>query len=109
MKYVSVSDARRNLASLVDQVERTIVVRNNKPVAAILHMDDFEALLSAQARARDPERVLRLLEARREVEEGRPGATVDFSRGSAEELLDLAREAPARPAKNMSRKRSKTR
>lgn len=105
MKYVSVSDARRNLASLVDQVERTIVVRNNKPVAAILHMDDFEALLTAQARARDPERLLRIAEARRDAEEGRPGATIDFSRGSAEELLDLVKEAAARRAKETARKR----
>lgn len=109
MKYVSVSDARRNLANLVDQVERTIVVRNNKPVAAILHMDDFEALVSAQARARDPEQLLRLVEARREVEEGPPGATVDFSRGSAEELLDLAEEAAARRARETSRKPSSPR
>lgn len=95
MKYVSVSDARQNLANLVDQVERTIVVRNNKPVAAILHMDDFEALLTAQAREREPERLLRLVEAHREVEEGRPGARFDFSRGSADELLDLAEGALA--------------
>lgn len=90
MKYVSISDARKQLADLVDSVERTIVVRNNHPVAAILHMDDFEALIAAQAREHDPQRLALLVEAHREVQAGRRQGVVDFSQGEVEELLDLA-------------------
>ncbi len=99
MKYVSFSDARRHLTRLVDQVERTIVIRNNKPVAAILHMDDYEALLGAQARERDPQRQLDLLHAQREVKTQTPGARVEFSEGDVDELLALAEtEAGHEPA-----------
>jgi prevent-host-death family protein len=90
MKYVSISDARKQLADLVGSVERTIVVRNNHPVAAILNMDDFEALVAAQLRERDPQRLSRLIEAHREVQSGRRAGLVDFSQGDADELLDLA-------------------
>jgi prevent-host-death family protein len=90
MKYVSISDARKRLADLVGSVERTMVVRNNRPVAVILHMEDYEALVAAQAREHDPQRLARLVEAHREVQAGRRQGVVDFSRGDAEELLELA-------------------
>jgi hypothetical protein len=52
-------------------------------------MDDFESLVAAQIRERDPRRLARLIEAHREVRAGRRTGLVDFSRGDAEDLLDL--------------------
>lgn len=90
MKYVSVSEARKRFASLVDGTERKIVLRNNEPVAAILSFDDFEALVAAQVRERDPEHLARLAKAHARVQAGDYAGLVDFSAGDADDLLALA-------------------
>lgn len=90
MKYVSISDARKRFASMVDQAERTIVLRNNEPVAAIVGFEDFQALVASQIRERDPDRLARLVQTHRRIQAGDRRGLVEFSEGGVEDLLALA-------------------
>lgn len=90
MKYVSVSDARKHFPRMVGQVERTIVLRNNEPVAAIVGFQDFQALVAAQVRERDLESFARLVEKHRQVQAGDRSDLIDFSEGDVDDLLSLA-------------------
>lgn len=90
MKYVSISEARKRFANLIDEAGRKIVLRNNEPVAAIIPFNDFEALVAAQIRERDPEHLARLTKAHARVQAGDHTGLVDFSEGDADDLLALA-------------------
>lgn len=92
MNYVGVTAVRDQISSLIETTERTVIMRNNEPRAVLLSIDDYRTLVLAQARQSDPEFQRRLLESHRRVMEGDLEDTVDFSEGTAEELLELARE-----------------
>src|SRR5262245_40434300 len=71
MKYLNVTQARASLLRLVDQLdERTTIMRNGQPVAVLLDFDDYRALITAQALARDPERLVEIQKVARRVRAG---------------------------------------
>ena len=89
MEYIGITAARAQLSTLVENGSRTIIVRKNTPQAVLIPFDDFRRLLLAQARHAHPEFLPHLLQQHDQVMSGEEEA-VDFSAGTAEELLALA-------------------
>lgn len=52
--FRSISNARQELPRLVESPEATVIVRNNDPVAVLLPVDEYRALVAARELAREP-------------------------------------------------------
>ena len=89
MEYLGITDARNRLSSLIEETQRTVIVRNNQPRAVLVPIDDYRSLVLAQARLSDPKHVQRLLERHRAVMAGDLEGTVEFDEGGVEELMEL--------------------
>jgi prevent-host-death family protein len=84
MKNVDATEVRRNFAEVADQVrvtgERVVVLRNGRPLVAIVPVEDAQNLHDERRRSK---------------------ARSAFNRASIERLLDRAQNLPIRDARSM--------
>jgi len=73
-KTVPVKELRADLANLLDQVavrrEHVIVTRHGRPAAAIVPIDEYDALEETAEILSDPETLKSIARGRREIEAG---------------------------------------
>lgn len=70
MRYVKISDARKELPQLVESAQDSIITRNGEPVCVLVGFEHYRALRAAAALAKDPERLKQLLEAHERIQGG---------------------------------------
>lgn len=61
MRYVSITEARKDLPGLVDSEQMTVVTRQGKPVSVLMSFDAFLSIRADLELARDPERLAAVL------------------------------------------------
>lgn len=86
---VPVADFRRRLSELLDSVvdrrDHVVITRNGRPAAAVVPIDEYEALEETAEILADPETMAA-------IEEG----LEDFERGRVHEWKDVRQELQAR-------------
>lgn len=94
MSFVSVTKARKSLSELVAQVrhEPSVLIKDSEPVAVLVSVDEYRALVVARRLASDPERLLELHAAHR-VAERDESSFVDLGLGRSEPASDEYRAA----------------
>jgi prevent-host-death family protein len=78
MKYVSVTEARAQLPSLVDAPEDVVLTRQGQPVAVLMNIEEYRATQAMLSLARQPERLTEILDAHRRVQRGALEGFVGF-------------------------------
>ncbi len=68
MIWKTISEARKELPSLLDSAARVTVTRHGKPAAVILDYADYRQLMTAWELAKDPQRLQRLVASHRRFE-----------------------------------------
>ncbi|MCP5426166.1 MAG: type II toxin-antitoxin system Phd/YefM family antitoxin [Gammaproteobacteria bacterium] len=78
MKYVSVTEARAQLPSLVDAPGDVVLTRQGQPVAVLMPIEEYRATQALLSLARQPERLAEILDAHRRVQHGDLEEFVEF-------------------------------
>ncbi len=77
--HITLKDLRPNLSGIIDEVDeeldRYIVSKHGRPVAVLLSLDDFEALVDTAEEVQDKENLKRI---KKGFAEARSGRTVDW-------------------------------
>ncbi|MBN3871672.1 type II toxin-antitoxin system Phd/YefM family antitoxin [Nostoc sp. JL33] len=82
-KYLSITEARRQLLDLPDELkdEPVIITKHGKPVMAALSFDQFESLLETLAILSDREFAHQLRES---IDQGERGETINWKEAKAQ-------------------------
>lgn len=79
--HITLKDLRPNLSGIIDAVDeeldRYIVSKHGKPIAVLLSLDDFEALVDTAEEVQDKKSLQRI---RKGFAEARAGRTVDWKK-----------------------------
>jgi prevent-host-death family protein len=70
VKFISLSDARTNLAGLVQSTERVVITKNGQPAAVLLDIDDFRALRAMRTLLQHPPLAAEMLQTHARVIRG---------------------------------------
>jgi prevent-host-death family protein len=84
MKYVSVTEARTRLPSLVEAPEEVVLTRQGQPVAVLLSIEEYRSTQALLNLAQHPERWTEILAAHRQVQRGALDEFVEFDELEAE-------------------------
>jgi len=79
--HITLKQLRPNLSGIIDEVDeeldRYIVSKHGKPVAVLLALDDFEALVDTAEEVQDKKNLQRI---KNGFKEARAGRTVDWDK-----------------------------
>ncbi len=89
MKYVSVTEARSQLPSLVEAPEEVVLTRQGQPVAVLLSIEEYRSTQALLNLAQQPERWMDILAAHRRVQDSGLDEFVEFDE------LEVETDAPA--------------
>lgn len=70
MRFVKISDARKELPQLVESAQDSVITRNGDPVSVLVGFEHYRALRATAALARDPERLKQIIQAHERIQDG---------------------------------------
>ena len=88
MKYVSVTEARSQLPSLLNEAEGIVLTRQGQPVAVLVDIEEYRATQAMLALVREPERLAAILQAHQRIQAGDLGGAVAYPELDDEEADD---------------------
>jgi prevent-host-death family protein len=80
MAFLSVTEARNNLSELVSRAEQspTVLIKDSKPAAVLLGINEYRTLAAARTIARDPARLVEIHQAHERIRAGDESDLVDL-------------------------------
>ena len=95
MKYMTVSEARREIPALTDSTSSTVLLRNSQPVAVLVPIREYRAMRALISLATDPAAAARVQAAHRRVQEGDLSGFVELDLESGQAPDQEPGNAPA--------------
>ncbi|NJN46112.1 MAG: type II toxin-antitoxin system Phd/YefM family antitoxin [Candidatus Competibacteraceae bacterium] len=92
MKYVSVTEARTQLPSLVDTPEEVVLTKQGQPVAVLLSIEEYRSTQALLNLAQQPERWTEILAAHSRVQSGALDEFVEFDELEVESDVPTVRQ-----------------
>jgi len=87
MRYVNITNARKQLPKLVKSVEASVIMRHGKPVGVLIAYDEYRGLRALRVLARDPSRLQEIMELHEKVMRGDLEDFVEVDLGTLEAEL----------------------
>jgi PHD/YefM family antitoxin component YafN of YafNO toxin-antitoxin module len=85
MKYMTVSEARREIPALSESTSSTVLLRNSQPVAVLVPIREYRAMRALISLAADPAAAARVQAAHQRVQGGDLDGFEELDLGSDEE------------------------